>query len=258
MSADVNRSADEGAVDLSVVVPCFNEEARLAESLPLILEYLQKNHPDHEIVIVDDGSRDRTADVAATHGGDKTRVLRLGVNRGKGAAVRVGMIASRGRRVLFTDADLSTPITELATLEAAMGPEIDVVVGSRALAASRVLVHQPWWRERLGRLFNNVIQALGAKGIKDTQCGFKLFRGKAAHAIFERVRIDRWAFDVEALMVARWLGFRIVEVPVLWRNSRDTRVSVWRDSLRTIWDLLRIWANRRRWKASKSAGPKVV
>jgi dolichyl-phosphate beta-glucosyltransferase len=233
---------------ISVVVPCFNESERLPENLPRLVAFLEASRRTYELLVVDDGSTDDTAEVARRLGGSSCRVLVQAANRGKGAAVRAGVLASRAPLVLYTDADLSTPMVELERLEDALRAGAEIAIGSRALRESKVEVHQPWWRERLGRLFNRVIRILGVSGLRDTQCGFKLFRGEPGRAIFSQVVVERWAFDVEALLVARLLGYRIAEVPVTWRNSTDTKVSVLRDLTRTLLDLLRIrlrWLGRR-------------
>jgi dolichyl-phosphate beta-glucosyltransferase len=176
--------------------------------------------------VVDDGSTDRTADAAREAGGGVTRILRHEPNRGKGFAVRRGMLAARGLRRLMSDADLSTPIQELGHLEAEMDRGYDVVIGSRAIAGARIEVHQPLYREVMGRAFNRLVQSLLLPGLHDTQCGFKLFTGEAAQRAFSAARLDGFSFDVEALYVARRHGLRIAEVPVVWRNDAATRVSL--------------------------------
>jgi len=238
--------------DLTVIVPCYNEAERLPVTLPRLVEYLDRRGGSYEILIVDDGSDDATAAVAERLGGPAVRVLAYRPNRGKGYAIRYGAAHARGALVLFSDADLSTPIEEVERLQAVLETGYDVAIGSRALAQSRLERRQPWWRERLGRLFNGVVRLLGLRRYHDTQCGFKLFTRAAARAIFPNLAIDRWTFDVEALLVAEKLGLRVAEVPVTWIDSPDSRVHVLRDSVRTVVDLIRI---RVRWAVRKPTPP---
>lgn len=224
---------------LSVVVPALNEEDRLPRTLERITSHLGRRGGAYEVLVVDDGSRDATAVRAEAAG---AIVLRNEGNRGKGFAVRRGMLAARGARRLMTDADLSTPIEELDRLSARMDEGHDVVIGSRAMAGARIEVRQPWYRENMGRLFNLFVRALAVPGVRDTQCGFKLFSAAAARDVFSATRLDGFSFDVEALFLARRKGYRIAEVPVLWRNDAASRVSLFRGFL-AFPDLLRIRAN---------------
>jgi dolichyl-phosphate beta-glucosyltransferase len=224
--------------DLSVVIPSFNEAGRLPATLARIREHLAARGRPHEIVVVDDGSTDATAEVARAAGG-VVRVLRHQPNRGKGYATRRGMLAATGETRLMTDADLSTPIEDLASLEAALARGYDVAIGSRAVAGARIEVRQPAYREAMGRLFNLLVQALLLPGLSDTQCGFKLFTAEAAEAAFSVCRLDGFSFDVEALYAARRRGLRIAEVPVVWRNDAATRVSLGGGGA-AFFDLLRI------------------
>jgi dolichyl-phosphate beta-glucosyltransferase len=210
---------------LSVVIPAYNEARRLPATLERVKAHLGGAKRAFEVVVVDDGSSDGTADVARAAGG-AVRVLRHEPNRGKGYAVRRGMLAATGERRLMTDADLSTPIEELARLEAEIDRGVDVAIGSRAVAGARIEVHQPAYREAMGRLFNVLVQALLLPGLADTQCGFKLFTAAAAATAFGACRLDGFSFDVEALYVARRRGLRIAEVPVMWRNDAATRVGL--------------------------------
>jgi dolichyl-phosphate beta-glucosyltransferase len=227
---------------LSVVIPAYNEERRLSKSLGRIRAFLEARAESFEILVADDGSRDATAAVAAAEGGPALRVLRSDRNRGKGHAVRRGMLAARGERRLMTDADLSTPLEELPSLEARLDAGFDVAIGSRAVRGARIEVHQSLFRETAGRAFNVLVRLLLLPGVRDTQCGFKLYTARAAQAAFERVRLDGFSFDVEALYVARRLGLRMTEVPVLWRNDAATRVGGLSGALAFL-DLLRIRLN---------------
>jgi len=229
---------------ISIIIPAYNEEERLPAALDAVLVHLSaRGFSFAEVVVVDDGSRDGTARVAAeyakTH--PSVRLLRNPGNRGKGYSVRHGMLEAAGDWLLFTDADLSAPIAELDKLmEAARDRRAAVVVGSRALDRSLIGVHQPYFRETAGRIFNLAVRLLTGLSFWDTQCGFKLFEGRAAREIFRRQRLERFGFDVEVLFIARLLGYRAVETPVRWNHAAGTKVSMFRDSLGMFLDLLRI------------------
>ena len=217
-----------GRPGLSIVIPAYNEAARLPGSLEKLVATFTDAPPPgpYEIVVVDDGSSDGTAAAAREAGtrlGLPLRVLCLSPNQGKGAAVRAGVLDATGDWVLVSDADFSTPLSEWTKLAAAGKP---VAIGSRAVDRSLVKTPQPLFRVLSGMLFNRFVKLLAVPGIHDTQCGFKLFRRDAAQAVFSRAVENRFAFDVEALALARHLGFEIAEVPVLWFNSPDSRVSL--------------------------------
>jgi dolichyl-phosphate beta-glucosyltransferase len=211
---------------LSIVIPAFNEALRLPETLAQLRKWLAEASYRHEIVVVDDGSTDGTGEVARETGGEALVLLRHQPNRGKGCAVRRGMLAATGARRLMTDADLSTPIEELPRLMDELDRGADVAIGSRAVEGARIEIHQPAYREAMGRVFNQLVQILLLPGLKDTQCGFKLFTARAARQCFGACRLDGFSFDVEALYVARRLGLRVAEVPVVWRNDEASRVSL--------------------------------
>jgi dolichyl-phosphate beta-glucosyltransferase len=237
-------------IDLAVVIPAYDEEARLGPTIERIRDYLDGRALDWQIVVSDDGSRDRTVAVAeaVAAGSPRIRVIGLGANRGKGAAVRAGMIAAcraGARRVLMSDADLATPIEELAKLEHELDAGADIAIGSRALASSDIQVKQHPAREMMGRTFNALVRALVMNGIRDTQCGFKLFSGASALDLFSRARIDGFAFDVEVLWLARG-RYRVVEVPVVWRHVEQSKVSPGRDAMRMLVDILRLRRLHRR------------
>jgi dolichyl-phosphate beta-glucosyltransferase len=224
---------------LSVVIPAFNEAERLPRTLDRLDTFLRAFGRAHEIVVVDDGSQDGTAERARAAG---ATVLRSDANRGKGHAVRRGMLEARGQLRLMTDADLSTPIEELPRFLEKLAEGYDVVIGSRAMAGANIEVHQPWFRENMGRLYNLFVRALALRGLRDTQCGFKLWSAESARAAFADARLDGFSFDVEALYLARKRGYRIAEVPVTWRNDAASRVSLAGGSA-AFPDLLRIRLN---------------
>lgn len=235
---------------LSVVVPAFNEAGRLPTTLRTLREYLGRDgdgSEGHEVIVVDDGSVDGTAARAleAGEGWAQLRVLRGDSNHGKGWAVRSGMLAARGDLRLFTDADLSTPMEELAKLRERLTGRTQVVIASRALTDSDVQVHQPRHREAMGRGYNRLLQMLVLPGLRDTQCGFKLFTAEAAVACFGPLRTAGFGFDAEVLLRARRLGYEVAEVGVAWRHAENSRVSPVRDSLGTFLDLLRLRLDRR-------------
>jgi dolichyl-phosphate beta-glucosyltransferase len=244
---------DQKPIYLTVVVPAFNEEKRVGASLKRIRDYLGEKRWPSEIIVVDDGSLDATSEVAAKElEGFPNRVLKNEENRGKGYSVRRGMLEAQGEFALFSDADLSTPIEEVEALIGALGRGAHVAIGSRAAEGAAIEIHQPWVRENLGKLFNAFLQALVIRGIKDTQCGFKCFKQEVVGPIFSRMTVERWAFDVEILYLARRLGYTIAEVPVRWRNSPATKVSAGADGLRMLLDSLRIRYRHRSLAIKKS------
>lgn len=211
---------------ISIIIPAFNEEKRLPSTLSMVKAYLESTSWEFaEIVVVDDGSRDGTVEVARKAG---ARVLQNPGNRGKGYSVRHGMLEAKGEWALFSDADLSSPIEELDKLWSAIEREkAQAAIGSRDLDRSLIGVHQPLFREWGGRFFNLVIRVVTGLPFHDTQCGFKLFEGAAAQQIFKRQRVERFGFDVEVLFIAQSLGYRTLEVPVRWNDVAGTKVKMW-------------------------------
>ena len=224
---------------LTVVIPAYNEENRLRPTLDRMGEYFSGQSYSVETIVVDNASSDRTAEAAREAG---VTVL-TEPRRGKGAAVRTGMLAGRGRHLLFSDADLSTPIEEIEKLMAAMREGYDVAIASRALPNSDLAVRQPWYRELIGRTGNLLVRLMAVHGIADTQCGFKLFSGDVGHRLFGAQRMTGIAFDMEVLFLAQRLGLRIAEIPVTWIDSPDTRINRVTDSLDALKDLVRIRIN---------------
>jgi dolichyl-phosphate beta-glucosyltransferase len=229
---------NENRIELSVVVPAYNEEGRLAPGLHQALEYLARRGEPYELLVVDDGSRDATVRVAESFAGRGVRVVRHERNRGKGAAVRTGLLASRGRKVLISDADFSTPVEEIEKLERFLQDGTPLVIGSRGLADSQVRERQPFYREMMGRTFNLLIRLFGVRGIRDTQCGFKLARGEEGRRIASELKIEGFAWDVEMIWLARRRGYKIAEVGVVWVNSPDSRVDPIRSSFSMLRDVI--------------------
>jgi len=238
--------------ELSIVIPAYNEEQRLPETLRRVRAYLEARRVEAEVIVVDDGSRDRTAAVAEAWRKEfpGLRLLSNGRNRGKGYSVRHGMLEARGRVVLFTDADLSAPIDEADKLLAALG-SYDVAIGSRAMDRGLIEVHQSPLRELAGVLFNWVVRLVTGLAFVDTQCGFKAFVRERARVLFEQQRIERFGFDPEILFLAKRHELRAVEIPVRWAHHPATKVHVVRDGLRMFGEVLLI-----RWNWVRGHYPK--
>ena len=235
--------------ELTIVVPAYNESARLGLTIPRILEYLNQTFKSSELIIVDDGSADETAAIAnqaiAGSAAVSARVVRYEQNRGKGYAVRLGLLAAAADVALFSDADLSTPMTETRKLiDPIRQGECDLTFGSRALDRSLIGVHQPWKREQGGRLFNLIVRVATGLPFWDTQCGFKAFRMSACRPLIEAAQIDRFGFDVELIYLAQLAGLRLREVPVRWDHfaggALEASGTYGRDSLRMINEVRRI------------------
>jgi dolichyl-phosphate beta-glucosyltransferase len=232
---------------VSIVIPAYQEALRIGATLRAIGAHFASAPFPVELLVVDDGSRDDTADVvrqAAPELGIPLRLLRYEPNRGKGFALKVGFAATRGARVLFSDADLSTPIEEADRLLAALDEGHDFAIGSRKREQARIEVRQPWLRETLGKGFTWLVRLLIAD-VTDATCGFKAYRGDAGRDLFARMRVYDWSFDAEILLVARQLGLRGTEIPVRWRDQAGTKVDLRRDVLRSLSGIARI-----RWNAA--------
>ena len=232
----------------SIVIPCFNEEARIGQTLRFTLDYLAAYAPESELIVVNDGSTDATG-AAAREGLESarvaTRLLENFPNRGKGAAVRTGLLAARRPIGLFSDADLSTPLEETPKLiEPIENGEVDIAFGSRALDRSLIGVHQSWRREQAGRIFNLLVRLSTGLPFSDTQCGFKAFRLETCRPLLEAARIEGFAFDVELLYFAYRSGLRIREFPVRWNHAEGSKVSFFRDSLGMLREIITLRENR--------------
>lgn len=225
---------------LSIIVPAFNEQRRLGQTIDAVREYVRTQPWDWELRIVDDGSADRTGDIAeAQAAGDaRIRVMRE-PHRGKGGAVKAGLVAAQGDFRFICDADLSMPISEIHRFLPPALENFDVAIASREGPDAR-RVGEPLYRHAVGRIFNLGVQWLALPGINDSQCGFKMFTAAAVNRIFPRVTVTGWAFDVEVLAIARAQGMRIVEVPIEWHYRTESRLSLWRDGAAMFAELLRI------------------
>lgn len=237
--------------EFSIVIPAFEEEERLAVSLAGIVSFLTKESIAAEIIVVDDGSGDKTAEIAEIAFGEyptvSSKVIRYEQNRGKGFAVKTGLLAAAADIALFSDADLSTPIDEMAKLvDPIRNGEYDLTFGSRALDRSLIGTHQPWRREQGGKVFNLIVRMLTGMPFWDTQCGFKAFNMQKFRPLLDVMRIDRFGFDVEFLFVANLHGLRLKEIPVRWNDDARSKVSVVRDSLRMFDEVRQIRRNARK------------
>jgi dolichyl-phosphate beta-glucosyltransferase len=247
--AQAPAAPDAPAPDVSIIIPAYNEERRLPGRLAHVLGYLRQHYPAFELLVVDDGSTDGTAAAVARalEAEPRARLLRHQPNRGKGYAIRAGMLASRGARVVFVDADLSTPIEELPRALQLLD-EAEVVIGSRDLPLSDVRVKQPLYRRLASEIFKWLRYLMvGLWHLRDTQCGFKAYRGPEARRLFAQARIDRFMFDVEILYLAERAGLRIVEMPVRWDDAPGSTVRFWpglRDTARDLWRIR--WLHRER------------
>jgi dolichyl-phosphate beta-glucosyltransferase len=236
---------------VSIIVPAFEEAERLGGSVRKILEYASAEFPLSEVVVVDDGSRDNSAEVAERAFSDfpemDARVIRYEENRGKGYAVKTGLMAAKHDVALFTDADLSTPIEEMPKLiDPVVNDEFDVTFGSRALDRKLIGTHQPWRREQGGKVFNLIVRKLTGLPFWDTQCGFKAFNMTKFRPLLDVMQIDRFGFDVEFLFVADLHRLRLKEIPVRWNNDERSKVDVFRDSRKMFGEVIQIRRNAKR------------
>lgn len=232
-------------LDISMVIPAFNEEKRIAGTLRSVSEYFRARGIPYQILVVDDGSRDRTSEIVRNFQVEDSalRLIRLPRNHGKGYAVRIGMINCHGKLLIFNDADGATPIQEIDKLERAIKGGFDIAIGSRALRDPTRVVNDKLHRRVMGVVFNRFVQGLTVKGITDTQCGFKMFRREVAHDLFNYQTMDGFSFDVEILLIAQLQNYKIAEVPVNWTAIPGSKVNLFLDSFQMVTDLFKIRGN---------------
>jgi dolichyl-phosphate beta-glucosyltransferase len=236
------KSTLDTSYNISIVIPAYNEELRLGPTLNRVLDFVRLQAWDAEVIVVDDGSRDDTADIVREYAQSNgiVRLVQNPGNRGKGYSVRNGVLNARGRIILFTDADLSSPIEEASKLLEGLEAGADIAIGSRWMRKELQTKRQSVARQVLGRVFNLLLRMVLRLDFKDTQCGFKAFRRSAAKAVFSLQRIEQWGFDPEILFLARRAGFKVVEVPVRWGHDSATRINPVADGSRMVADMLRI------------------
>jgi glycosyltransferase involved in cell wall biosynthesis len=230
----------------SIIIPAYNEAARIDATLEKVLHYAAQHGWDAEVIVVNDGSRDNTVEIVQSHmqRNATLRLLENPGNRGKGYSVRNGMMHADGEVLLFSDADLSSPIEEAPKLLGAIAEGADIAIGSRWMQSELQTQRQPLYRQFFGRIFNLMLRLILGLQFKDTQCGFKAFTRRSAQAIFPQQKIERWGFDPELLYLAKKYGFKVAEVPVAWAHSTGTRISPLRDGTRMVVEMLKI-----RWNA---------
>jgi len=232
-------------MEISIVVPAYNEEKRIKPTLKKIYDYFEKSRLQFEIIIVDDGSKDDTEKVVRefTQTHSEVKLIKHEKNQGKGAAVKTGVLASKGNLVLFSDADLSTPIEEFEKLKQAIDKGYDIAIGSRGLPDSKILISQPWYRRYIGKFFPLLVRLIVTGKFRDTQCGFKLFKKEMAEQLFSSLKTKGFAFDVEILYKSLKNKYRVKEIPVKWINSPSSTVSILKDSFLMFLTLFRIKFN---------------
>lgn len=246
MSLDQPPTAEGHPPRYSIVIPAYNEGARVGATLERVLAYVGERRWDAEIIAVDDGSTDNTAEIISAYAQNNPRLhlLQNPGNRGKGYSIRNGMLQAQGEVLLFTDADLSSPIEEADKLWAAVAEGADIAIGSRWLRSDLQTQRQPIYRQLFGRIFNLLLRMVLGLKFKDTQCGFKAFTRRAARTIFPLQKIERWGFDPELLYLAKKFGFKVAEIPVAWAHREGTRINPLRDGPQMFVEMLKI-----RWNA---------
>lgn len=230
-------------MELSIVIPVYNEEKRIERSLVKILDYCKSKLEKYEVIIIDDGSKDKTNQVISLYKSDNVKVFKNSKNMGKGYSVKRGILEAKYPLVLFSDSDLSTPLSELKKFIEYINKGYDIVIASRKLKGSFIKTKQPLYRQLMGKTFPFLVNLLVLNNIKDTQCGFKLFKTKAAKKIFELLTFDGWAFDVEVLFIATKSGYKIKELPVVWVDKPGSKVNPIKDAYCMFKDLFKIRYN---------------
>lgn len=231
----------KGDVELSIIIPAYNEKWRLPSTLIDIVDYFDSSPISYEVIVVDDGSSDDTSDIVRKFEKvrEQFRLIRLPQNEGKGSAVRFGAMNAKGNEILFLDADGATPIQELERLRAALKKNNDIAIGSRAMMSEDTNIKTIWYRKLLGRIFNNCVNIILLPGIKDTQCGFKIFKKDAAHKVFSKQTSKGFSFDVEILFLARKMNLKIIEVPINWENVPGSKINLLLDSTKMLLDIIK-------------------
>jgi len=238
LSKLVEVMSNSNNIFLSLLIPAYNEEHRISESLKRVIAYLDLQTYTSEIIVIDDGSKDQTAELVSHF--PTVKLIKLSRNFGKGFAVKTGALAAKGKYVLFSDADLSTPIEEVGRFLPILVQGTDIVIGSRAMKESNIAIRQPLYRELMGKIFNLFVKLFLFGGFNDTQCGFKGFRTDQAKKIFEKTKIYRFSFDVEILYLAKKYNMKIKQLPITWRNNEASSVSPISDASKMFFDLLKI------------------
>lgn len=227
-------------MEISIIIPAYNEEKIIRKSISKVIEFLEHEKIEYELIVVDDCSTDRTGVIIKNFNSKKVILIKNKNNMGKGCAIKEGILNAKKDLILFSDADLSTPIKELSNLLKYID-DYDIVIGSRRIDGSLIKIKQPFYRTIPGRIFPILVNLMILRGIKDTQCGFKLFKRNAAKDIFQKQRIKGFCFDVEILYLAKKAGYKIKEVPITWNNSADSKVNIIADPIKMFIDLLKIW-----------------
>lgn len=236
----------KGPPYLSLTIPAFNEEMRIGKSIDHILNFLQSQRYSFEVIIVNDGSRDRTEELVRDRFGrdESVKILRQAHNQGKGEAVKLGMLSAAGKYLFFTDADLSVPIETLPTFLERLEVNCDVAIGTRRKTGASIEIHQPFYREIMGRTYTMLSNWILASHVSDFTCGFKGFRREAARVLFSLQKIKNWSFDSEILFLARLKEYQIEEIPVTWSADKATKVKLWRDVASSLFGLMKIRAHQ--------------
>lgn len=231
-------------IHLTILIPSYNEGKIIKKTIKEISDFLAKKNYTWEIVVVDDGSSDDSSDIVKSLQSPNLNLIGYKVNRGKGGALKEGVRYAKGKFIIFTDADLSVPIDSVdAFLEALEGGRSEVAIGTRKIKSAKVLIHQPWWRENLGKGFTFITRLITGVNVSDFTCGFKGFTSESAKKIFGQSLITRWAYDAEILFLTKKYGYTISEIPVIWINRKDTRVKLWNAVVTSFIDLIRIRLN---------------